>query len=114
MDNPFKNLSKPQLYAVIGGSTLVAGYAEYAHHKSSGSWNPFAKGAASTNSAGTATTIDPVTGLAYADEIAQYGSVAAAEAAVSSYGQGSDTGTGIPVNPASPPAQGDAWSSIAQ
>jgi len=39
-------------------------------------------------------------------EAEQYGSVQAAEAAVSAYGLSTGTGSGIPVNPASPPPSG--------
>ena len=103
IENPFKNLSKPQLYAVVGGGTLVTGYALYRHHKTTGSWSPFAT-ASSTSSvsdetaSGSSTTvtdpstgvtysstaIDPLTDMTYAAEIAQYGTVAQAESAVSS------------------------------
>jgi hypothetical protein len=104
-DNPFKKLSKPQIYAVIGGSVLIGGVYEYQHHKTDGTWNPFSKG-----SSGTATgsaidpvtnlpvseddAIDPITNQAYLAEAEQYGSVAAAEAAVSSFGTTVNTGTG--------------------
>lgn len=121
--NPFKNLSKPQLYAVIGGGLLIGGYAEYAHHKKTGSWSPFATAPVST-AAGTG--IDPLTSLPYADDSAvdpvteqqylaeaeQYGSVAAAEAAVSAYGQSTATGSGIGVNPASPPSTGSVNTTV--
>jgi Fibronectin type III domain len=105
LSNPFKKLSKPQIYAVIGGSVLVGGIYEYQHHKSSGSWNPF-----SSSASGTATgsaidpvtnlpvseddSIDPITNLPYLQEAEQYGSVAAAEAAVSAFGTTVNTGTG--------------------
>lgn len=121
-ENPFKNLSKPQKYAVIGGSVLVGGIVLYRHHSSTGSWNPFHSGSSTSGStsAGTATSIDPITGLAYSDDNAtdpitgltylneaqQYGSVAAAEASVSAYGQSTATGSGIAVNPASPAPAG--------
>jgi hypothetical protein len=49
---------------------------------------------------------DPITGLQYLQEANQYGSVAAAEASVAAYGQSTATGSGIPVNPASPFSQG--------
>lgn len=114
--NPFRNLSKPQLYAVVGGGTLIAFYAEYRHHKLTGSWSPFATG----TTGGSPSAIDPVTNLPYSEdavtdpitgqaylaEAQQYGSVAAAEAVVSAYGQSTATGSGIPVNPASPVSGG--------
>ena len=110
-------MTKPQLYAVIAGGTLIAGYAEYSHHKKTGSWSPFATATVNT-AAGTG--IDPLTQLPYADdsvvdpetgqqylaEAQQYGSVTAAEASVSQYGQSTATGSGIPVNPASPVSAG--------
>lgn len=109
--NPLKGLSKPELYAVIGGTVLIGGYAEYRHHASTGSWNPFAK---TSSAAGSGTQIDPVTGMAYSQdnqtdpvtglsylaEAQQYGSVQAAESAVSAYGQSPSTGSGIWVQPA--------------
>lgn len=118
LENPFKNLSKPQLYAVVGGGTLITGFVFIQHHKSTGSWNPFSSKSNTTNgttSAGTATSIDPVTGLAYSEddmtdpitgltylaEADQYGSVSAADSSVSAYGASSASGSGIPVNPAS-------------
>jgi hypothetical protein len=123
LENPFKNLSKPQLYAVVGGGTLITGFIFIQHHKSTGSWNPFSSkssATAGTTSAGTATSIDPVTGLAYSEddmtdpitgltylaEAEQYGSVATADSSVSAYGASSASGSGIPVNPASPVASG--------
>ena len=123
LENPFKNLSKPQLYAVVGGGTLITGFIFIQHHKSTGSWNPFSSKSsttAGTTSAGTATSIDPVTGLAYSEddmtdpitgltylaEAEQYGSVATADSSVSAYGASSASGSGIPVNPASPVASG--------
>lgn len=97
--NPFSHLSKPQLYAVVGGGILVTGYALYRHHANTGSWSPFASGnngssAASASSGGSPsgtvtdpttgqvysdTALDPITNMTYASEIASYGSVAAAE-----------------------------------
>jgi hypothetical protein len=123
MDNPFKNMSKPQLYATMVGGLAIGGYALYKKHSTTGSWNPFSSGTStspSTTSDGTATSIDPITGLAYSDDNAtdpitgdtylaeaqQYGSVAAAEASVSDYGGSTATGSGIPVNPASPASSG--------
>jgi hypothetical protein len=117
-ENPFKNLSKPEQYAVIGGGALVTGYVLYRHKQSSGSWNPFSKGTANATTAtgginpitGMAysddNATDPITGKTYLDEATQYGSVAAAEASVSAYGASTATGSGIPVNPASPFSQG--------
>lgn len=109
--NPFKGLPKPARYAVIIGALGIGGYFVYRHHQSTGSWNPWSSAPASTS----ATGIDPVTNLPYAQdnvtdpatgetylaEAQQYGSVAAAEAAVSAYGQSSPTGSGIGANPAS-------------
>jgi hypothetical protein len=111
-ENPLGHLSKPQIYAVTGGSVLVLGVIVYKHHSSTGSWNPFS-GTGATTATGAIDpvtglpvsqddAIDPVTQLAYLAEAQQYGSVAAAEAAVSAYGQGSDTGSGTGVSPASP------------
>jgi LysM repeat protein len=118
--NPLKGMSKTARYATIFGSLGVGGYMVYRHHSSTGSWNPFSKAAASTTSTGSATSIDPITGLAYSDdnaidpitgqaylaEATQYGSVAAAEASVTAYGQSTATGSGIGVNPASPQSTG--------
>lgn len=106
--NPFKNLSKPQVYAVIGGSVIIGGYVEYRHHKSTGSWNPFNSGSAAGNGTGIDpvtgmpysqdNAIDPITNLPYLAEAQQYGSVQAAESSVSAYGQSSASGTGIAPN----------------
>lgn len=119
MDNPFKNLSTTQKYVVIGGGAAIGGYALYKHKQSSGTWNPFSSGtAAATTTAASGT--DPITGMPYSDDSAtdpitgeqylqeaqQYGSVAAAEASVTAYGQSTATGSGIPVNPASPASSG--------
>lgn len=112
--NPFKNMSKPAKYATAIGGAGIAGYLVYRHHASTGSWNPWSKTATGTSSAGDSTTIDPVTGLAYSQdnvtdpltgqtylaEANQYGSVAAAEAAVSAFGGTVGTGSGIGVQPA--------------
>lgn len=125
IENPFKNLSKPQKYAVIAGGSAIAAYALYRHKQNTGSWNPLnsgtAAGAASTAAGTTAASgTDPITGMPYSDDSAtdpdtgqqylaeaeQYGSVAAAEASVSAYGQSTATGSGIPVNPASPASSG--------
>jgi hypothetical protein len=124
MKNPFDGLKPWQVWAAIGGGTAVGGYALYKHHESTGSWSPLKSSSSSatsgTTSDGTATSIDPVTGLAYSDDSAtdpltgqtylaeaqQYGSVSAAEASVSAFGQSSATGSGIPVNPASPASSG--------
>ena len=117
VSNPFKNMSKPQLYAVIAGGLLIGGYAEYSHHKKTGSWSPFATATVNT-AAGTGidpltqlpyaddSVIDPETGQQYLAEAQEYGSVTAAEASVSQYGQSTATGSGIPVNPASPVSAG--------
>jgi PASTA domain len=111
-ENPFKKLSKTEIYVVIGGVTLITAYAEYRHHKTTGSWSPFASGSA--NAAGTGseangasptgtvtdpatgqtfsdTQVDPITNLTYASEISQYGGVAAAESQYSSM-YGASTG----------------------
>lgn len=117
--NPFKNLSRPQMYAVGIGGAAIGGYALYAHHKKTGSWSPFATGTAATASTGATGTdpvtglpytqdgeTDPITGEGYLQEAQQYGSVAAAEAAVSAWGQSTATGSGIGVNPASPASSG--------
>ena len=122
MDNPFKKLSKTEIYVVIGGGVAIAGFAEYRHYKATGSWSPFATGSTPNGAAsGTAQSgTDPITGLPYSDDNAtdpltsetylaeadQYGTVAAAEAAVSAYGQSTASGSGIPVNPASPASSG--------
>lgn len=118
MDNPFSKLSKPQLYATIAGGLGIGGYMVYRHHKSTGSWNPWSKGTPATGGGSSAT--DPVTGLPYSQDTAtdpatgqqylaeaqQYGSVAAAEASVSAFGQSTASGSGVPVNPASPASSG--------
>lgn len=119
--NPFKDLTPTQRNLAIGGSALVAGYLVISHHSKTGSWNPFgASPATGSGSGGQATSIDPVTGLAYSQdnvtdpltgetylaEANQYGSVQAAESAVSAYGQSTASGSGIPVNPASPQPSG--------
>jgi hypothetical protein len=122
IENPFKNLSKPQLYAIVGGSVLIGGYIVVHHHSTSGSWNPFSSGTATTaaTSGGTAASIDPVTGLPYSEDDAtdpttgleylaeaqEYGSVSAADSSVSAYGASTATGSGIPVNSASPASTG--------
>ena len=116
--DPFKNLSKQQKIAVIAGSVALGGFVIYRHHSTTGSWNPFSKGS-STSGAGSSqidpvtglaysmdNSIDPLTGLSYLSEADQYGSVAAAESSVSAYGSSTATGSGIPVNPASPIASG--------
>lgn len=114
--NPFRNMTKPQLYATIAGSAGVGGYLLYRHHKTTGSWNPFSAGSSSsTTSATTSSTsidpvtglpysqdnaIDPVTGLTYLAEAQQYGSIAVADASVSQFGttatSGGTTITGTP------------------
>jgi hypothetical protein len=121
-ENPFtaiKNMPKPARYAVLAGITGVTGYFIYQHHADTGSWNPWSQGS-KTTSGGQSADINPVTGLAYSQdsvidpitgesylsEAEQYGSVQAAEAAVSAYGLSTGTGSGIPVNPASPAPAG--------
>lgn len=118
-ENPFKNLSTNQKYIVIAGGGAIGFYALYRHKKSSGSWNPFSSSTAGANTT-AGSGIDPITGMPYSNDSAtdpitgqqylaeaeQYGSVAAAEASVSAYGQSTATGSGIPVNPASPLSQG--------
>lgn len=113
MDNPFKDLSKPQLYAVMAGGGLIGVYALYRHHKSTGSWSPFATSSSSTaGTAGVTTTsgtvtdptsgtvysdtaVDPNTGMTYAAEITQYGSVATADTEyVATFG-GTNSSTGV-------------------
>lgn len=119
--NPFANLSTTQKYVVAGGGLAIGVFALIQHHSKTGSWSPFASGtAASTTAAAAGTGTDPVTGMPYTDdsvtdpltgetylaEAETYGSVAAAEASVSSFGQSTATGSGIPVNPASPASAG--------
>jgi hypothetical protein len=114
MDNPFKGLSKTQLYMSLAGFAGITGYLVIRHHKQTGSWNPWSGG---TTSDTTSTTqadpvtglpysqddaTDPVTGMTYLAEAQQYGSVAAAEASVSQFGTTAPTGSGIGVQPASP------------
>src|ERR1700761_5648031 len=123
-ENPFKHLSKPEIYVTIAGGGAIAGYFVWRHHNVTGSWNPWSSQGASsspdTSGAAVGSGQDPITGLPYSDDDAtdpltnetylneanQYGSVAAAEAAVSAYGQSTATGSGIPVNPASPASSG--------
>jgi hypothetical protein len=107
------------MYAVGIGGAAIGGFALVQHHKKTGSWSPFASGTAATAATG-ATGTDPVTGLPYSEddttdpitgqqylaEAEQYGSVAAAEASVSAFGQSTASGSGIPVNPASPASAG--------
>jgi hypothetical protein len=116
--NPFKDLSKGQIYAAIGGTVLIGGVIEYTHHKKTGSWNPFSSASSSASASGSAIdpvtnlpvseddTIDPITNLPYLQEAQEYGSVAAAEASVSAFGASSDTGSGVGVSPASPGGDG--------
>jgi hypothetical protein len=114
MENPFKKLSPTELKIVIVGTVLVAGYAEYSHHKKTGSWSPFATGStgaaagsgATASASGTVTdpttgqvysdtAVDPITQLTYASEIANYGDVATADSEFS--GQyGTQTGAVTP------------------
>jgi hypothetical protein len=103
-DNPFKNLPKPVIIGGIVTVTAVTGFLLYRHHAATGSWF----GGGSSSATTTASAIDPVTGLptsqdnvvdpatneTYLAEAEQYGSVAAAEAAVSSYGTTVNSGTG--------------------
>lgn len=111
MENPFKGMPKWGIYATIAGGVLVFGYAEYKHHEDTGSWSPFATSTTSSTTTATSTTTDPVTGLPYSEdstvdpitgleylsEAEEYGSVAAAEADVSSFGGTEATGSGVPV-----------------
>lgn len=117
-ENPLKNMKPWQRNTAIIGAAAIGGYFVYSHHKKTGSWNPWSAGTNATSSGGSG--INPITGLSYSDDNAtdpitgepylseaqQYGSVAAAEAAVSAYGQSTATGSGIPVNPASPASSG--------
>jgi hypothetical protein len=116
-ENPFKHLSKPQIYIAIAGATGIGGYLVYRHHKETGSWNPWSSGSSSTTGGSGTNPItglpysddnatDPLTGQQYLSEAQQYGSVAAAEASVSQFGTSTATGSGIPVNPASPASTG--------
>jgi hypothetical protein len=115
--NPFKGMSKPEKIAVVAGTTGIAGYLVYSHHKKTGSWNPWSSSTSASTGASDTTidpvtglaysqdsAIDPITGLAYLAEATQYGSVATAEASVSAYGASTASGSGIGVNPASPPS----------
>jgi hypothetical protein len=119
--NPFKKLSKTEKYVVLAGGLGIGGYLVYHHHSTTGSWNPFSTSStAATTANSTGASIDPITGMAYSNDAAidpqtglgylaeaqQYGTVAAAEASVSAYGQSTATGSGIPVNPASPASSG--------
>jgi hypothetical protein len=110
ISNPFKDLSKKQTYIAVGGFAVITGVFVYERHSKTGSWNPFNKGSNTANNAtdpltglpvSEDNTIDPVTGQSYLAEAQQYGSVSAAEAAVSAYGQSPASGSGIPVVPAS-------------
>jgi hypothetical protein len=117
--NPLAGMSKTTRYVTIGGAVAIGGYMVYRHHSTTGSWNPWSSTSA-TSGTNTATGTDPITGMPYSDDSAidpitslsylaeaqQYGSVAAAEASVSAYGQSTATGSGIPVNPASPASTG--------
>jgi hypothetical protein len=117
--NPFAHMSKPEIYATVAGGTAITGYLVIHHHSTTGSWNPWSSTTASTASTTAAAvdpvtglpsseddTIDPLTGQTYLAEATQYGSVATAEASVSAFGASTATGSGIPVNPASPVAVG--------
>ena len=117
--NPLKGMSKTTRNITIAGAVGIGGFMVYRHHQSTGSWNPWSSGSSAV-AAGSSTSINPITGLAYSQDNAtdpitgeqylaeaqQYGSVAAAEASVSAYGQSTATGSGIPVNPASPGSSG--------
>lgn len=121
--NPFKDMSKPQIYASIAGATLIGGYFVVRHHSQTGSWNPWSSSTTSSTSAAASTgatsqtidpatglpvsddnAIDPITGLTYLAEAQQYGSVQAAEADVSQFGQTS-------VSPDSPAPTGSTTTS---
>lgn len=116
--NPLKGLSKTQAYVAVGGAAAIGGFLVIRHHSSTGSWNPWSSGSNTANNATDPLTglpvsednsIDPVTQMSYLSEAQEYGSVAAAEASVSSYGQSVTSGSGIPVNPAVPQSnQGSA------
>jgi hypothetical protein len=119
VENPFKGMKKWQLYTAVGGGGAIAGFLVLRHHSATGSWNPWSAGSQSSQSSSQTGTdpvtglpysqdgaTDPVTGQQYLAEAQQYGSVAAAEASVSAYGQSTATGSGIPVNPASPVSTG--------
>lgn len=120
LHNPFKGMPKWGVYTAVGGGVAIAGFLVYRHHKSSGSWNPWSTGSSTASAVGGANAIDPITGLAYSNDNAtdpitgqaylaeaqEYGTVAAAEAAVTAFGQSTATGTGIGVNPASPASTG--------
>lgn len=94
MDNPFKGLSKNEKIAVVAGGGVVAWFAWKQHKSSSG--------------AGSASSIDPVTGLPYSQdnqidpltgqtylgEAQTYGSVAAAEQAAAGSAAVDFSGTG--------------------
>lgn len=82
-----KDMKPWQRYAVIGGGGAIVVYVWYKHKQGT---------AASTSASGTGVdpvtglpyaqdnTVDPLTGITYLQEAQQYGSVAAAESAVSS------------------------------
>lgn len=109
--NPFKKMPKWAIYTSIAGGVIIAGYAEYKHHESTGSWSPLAAAPSASTSATTSvntpgevtdpttgtsysdTAIDPVTQMTYASEISEFGSVASAEADVSQYGTTGITGS---------------------
>lgn len=112
--NPFKGLPTWGKWTVLAGGILVTGGALVKHHKATGSWSPFSASQGSGSQSPTMidpvtgmtysqdNAIDPMTGLSYLAEAQQYGSVQAAEAAVSSFGASYSTGSGIPVNPVFP------------
>lgn len=117
--NPFKGMKKWQIYTAVGGGVAIGGYMVVRHHSSTGSWNPWST-ASNTggDNSGSATNpqtgmpysqdnqVDPQTGQTYLAESNEYGSVTAAEAALSAFGQSTATGSGIGVNPASPAPTG--------
>lgn len=125
MDNPFthnplKNLSKTQRNIAIGGAAVIGGVLVVKHHSSTGSWNPWSIATKGSNDSANAidpvtgmafsqdNAVDPITGQAYLAEAEQYGSVQAAESAVSSFGTSTSTGSGIGVSPASPQPSGSS------
>ena len=116
--NPLKGMKRWQVIATVTGATGIGGYMVYRHHKTTGSWNPWSKSTSTADSGGSGidpitnlpynqdSAVDPITNEQYLAEAQQYGSVTAAESAVSAYGQSTASGSGIPVNPASPPPAG--------
>src|SRR3984957_4405669 len=99
-ENPFKHLTKPQIYISVGGAVAIGGYFVVEHYKATRTWNPWAAGSAAAanttaNGAAAGSGTDPVTGMPYYDddatdpltnqtslaEATQSGSVAAARGA---------------------------------